>query len=1112
MSCQFDVIVIGSGIGGLTAALAAAQKGQSVLVLEAGKQFGGYLNPFQRGKFHFDPGLHYIGECGPEGRFTQLLEALGLEELEFNEVGLETGFDQYSFPGFSVTNTKGLDVFRDRVIEQFPAEKRGIQKFFRFIKKADVAMSVAMKLRGPLSFLKAARHLPFLLRWKDATLKDMLDAHFKDPNLKAVMAGPCGDIGLGPAKMHGFIHLGILLHYAGGAYFPVGGTARMRDVYITHLKSHGAVLKRFTTVDRIFTQQGRVTGIKTRNGEFYYGQSVISNIQADLTYKMLDNSLLPEALVEKCKNLEMSPGSVCVFLGVKNSCDLSQIGDKNIWHYSTVDIDGLYNEIFEGALPDGRSFFLSCPSNKDPGGDHAPEGYSVVEIVTLANQKPFQEWAGKPTMKRGQDYKDLKEQLADTLIEAAEQYIPGLKEAVVVKEVSTPNTNYAFVKAPEGNIYGPAQVVSQSGQSRFTVNTPVKGLFLCGASVMSAGILPCAASGFWAGKAAHRYLNTLRVKLPPFPDPSTRGRSFVSKLARHAAEKPDVAALWYKKDGAWVSISWEEYERQMRLVAGGLLALGLEPGNCVSIACGNRYEWVVAQMGIMAGGGVMSSLFLTSTAEQNAYILQHCQARFIFVEDREQYDKVMAQRANLPHLKKMILIEEIKDADPQFTMSWEALLQLGSETQPEHINAIMDALKPDDLAFLIYTSGTTGHPKAVMINHRNLDVMSKSLVRRFPISRYRVISFLPLSHIAEQSITNITHLEKGGEVFFCREMEKLKEYLVEVQPTILFAVPRVWEKVEAALKAKFAEMTGPGGRLLSKALKIEASAFQKELKTGARVGGSARVLANKLVIKGVRKKLGLNNLEVALSGAAPTSAETQHFFASIGVRLIEVYGMSETTGILTSTPPNHPKPGSIGVPVEGVEIKLAEDGEILCRGPATTSGYFNDPEQTAQLWRNGWLHTGDLGGYDDDGYLMITGRKKDLIITSGGKKVSPAPVEDMLNRLPWISQSMLVGEARPYLAAFIALNLKGAAHLADQAGLVYEAPQDLARNQKFRDLAQKEVDLWVNKHLARHETVKRLLLLAEPFRIENDEVTPTLKVKRNVVLQRYAQEIEALFP
>ncbi len=516
MSTHFDVIVIGSGIGGLTAALTCAREKRSVLVLEAGKQFGGYTNPFARKHFHFDPGIHYVGEAGPGGSFRHLLDKLGLEHATFTELDPD-GFDHYVFPGYSVKNCVGLDRFRDRLAADFPKERRGLDRFFQLLKDVDFTLKTAPRVRGARDALSLLVTAPKVVRWGRATLAELLDHHFEDPYLKAAVSGPCGDLGLPPSRVSAIMHMGVLTHYATGAYFPHGGSGALRDAFVDALAKEGAEMHRNARVERILTDGGRVTGVRVANGKTYTGDVVISNAQATTTYELLGEAHLGRRLKKKIAKTEHSYGSIVIFMGVDGDLDTSAIGSANVWSYGDVDIERMYSDAALGDFSTGGSFFLTVPTNKDPDGHLAPEGKQTVELVTLCESKPFARWFGDKTMKRGDEYEAFKEEIADHYLALAEQHLPGLRDHIVLKEVATPATNLSFTLSPEGNIYGPAHTPAQTPPFRFGARGPVDGLFLCGASVMSAGIVPCASSGRVAGKLALNHLAASRRSFASLP-------------------------------------------------------------------------------------------------------------------------------------------------------------------------------------------------------------------------------------------------------------------------------------------------------------------------------------------------------------------------------------------------------------------------------------------------------------------------------------------------------------------------------------------------------------------------------------------------------------------
>jgi len=504
---RFDVIVIGSGIGGLIAALTAATRGRSVLVLEAGKQFGGYLNPFKRRAFSFDPGLHYIGECGPGGHFSRLLASLGLEHaVRFHELSPE-GFDRLVFPGYEVAMPRGAERYHERLAHDFPHERRGLERFFDLLRRFRSGLAAMNKARGPLSLLKAAPHLPMFLQYGRATFGDLLDEMISDPLLKAVLAGQGGDIGLPPHKASAMISLGVLDHYLGsGAYYPVGGSRALRDALVDAITRKGGVLLRNHAVQRILLRGDRVHGVHCANGEEFLANTIISNADAAYTYReLVGTASLPRRLRDKTQKTRYSVGSICLFIGTDLDITRAGMSDANIWHYPSVDIDRAYEPIFRGELPPTDIFFLSSPSLKDPDANaHAPAGHHTLELVTLAPFAPFAKWAELKTKKRGEDYERFKQELLDRYLGCVEKYVPSIRDHLTVVEVGTPATNVTYAAAPRGAIYGPDHAPDQIGPFRYGVGGALEGLFFCGSSVLGAGIVPSAISGHMAAKAATR--------------------------------------------------------------------------------------------------------------------------------------------------------------------------------------------------------------------------------------------------------------------------------------------------------------------------------------------------------------------------------------------------------------------------------------------------------------------------------------------------------------------------------------------------------------------------------------------------------------------------------
>ena len=535
--------------------------------------------------------------------------------------------------------------------------------------------------------------------------------------------------------------------------------------------------------------------------------------------------------------------------------------------------------------------------------------------------------------------------------------------------------------------------------------------------------------------------------------------------------------------------SWAEAARLVRRTARALIALGVKPGDAVAIVGPNRPEWVLADLGAIAAGAVPAPIYPTLTAEQAGYIAAHSEAVVAVVGDQAQLRKLREKRP--PKLRWFVLLDvapsasswagdarfDVAPPDAADVLTWEQFLARAEAAPESAVDERLAALKPDGIATLIYTSGTTGPPKAVMLSHRSIYFAAQTAQRIGEVGPQDVlISYLPLSHVAEQMISIHGPTISGASVWFCDNLETLGPMLRAARPTIFFGVPRVWEKLQGRVEEGIAAASGLERRILGWARD----------KRGP--------VADKLVLRPLRKKLGLDRARFCVTGAARMSGATLAFFDSLGLPLLDMWGMSESTAMGTANLPAARKPGTVGKPGEGIEVRIAPDGEILTRGPHVFLGYYKDEIATREtLDEEGFLHTGDVGEIDNQGYLRITDRKKDLLITSGGKNVSPQNIEVQLGRIPGVAQAVVVGDARKYLAALI-------------------VPEALAKAADPEFVAQvgREIEK-VNGQLAQYETIKKFKVLQAQFTVDSGELTPTFKLKRKVVAQRYAKEIEELF-
>lgn len=592
--------------------------------------------------------------------------------------------------------------------------------------------------------------------------------------------------------------------------------------------------------------------------------------------------------------------------------------------------------------------------------------------------------------------------------------------------------------------------------------------------------------------------------------------TLVHQLADWAERQPSAPAM-YGRDAAGrrQTITWAEYWDQARAFAKAIIQAGHQVGDAVAIMGNNRPEWVIAQLGTMTAGGVPAPIYPTSTPEQIAHIFKNSGAKIAVVDQPEHLERLLdCERRGLIEPEVLVRMSE-GPAEGKVQRFPDFLASGRRAGGDDEVDSRMAGLGLNDTGLFIYTSGTTGVAKGAELTHGNLVSMGRMLEAHFPVLQqfsFKTVSYLPLSHIAEQIFTNFMHLARGGEVYFCEDMTKIKDALLEARPSLFVGVPRVWEKFEAALGARFAEATGVKAKLAGWARQTELQSFQAQVAKGQSVDGLARRMAQKLVISKVKAALGLDNVTMAASGAAPISRTTLEFFASLGIPIHEGYGMTETTGLVTASPYLRQRFGSVGKVLPGVELQIASDGEILARGENMTKGYFKMPEQTQELFdAEGWLHTGDLGRLDDEGFLWITGRKKDLLITAGGKNVAPSEMEQHLIAIPGVGQVVVVGDRKPYLSALFALDPEAVPRLCKEAGVEAAPVEKLAKNEAVRAYVERQIEVLCNQKVARYQTIKKFELLPTPFSVETGEMTPSMKVKRNVVNDKYADLIESMY-
>jgi long-chain acyl-CoA synthetase len=604
--------------------------------------------------------------------------------------------------------------------------------------------------------------------------------------------------------------------------------------------------------------------------------------------------------------------------------------------------------------------------------------------------------------------------------------------------------------------------------------------------------------------------------------------TIVGRFWERVGEHPDRVALRHKGDGGWKDVTWRKYGDHVERAAKGLLALGFSHSDKMSLLSHNRPEWFYADVACMSLGGTTAPIYVTNSADQVAYVIGHSESKVAVVEDSEQLEKVLKMRSELPKLEKVVVLDGYDgDADGDFAMTWDAFLAGGEGVDDAKFEAARGSVTPDDLATFVYTSGTTGPPKAVMLSHSNIWWTASHSEQQIPIAdaeRGRALSYLPLSHIAERMISHMLQIYYGTQTWFAGSIETLLDDLKECEPTYFFGVPRVWEKFYAGIQAKMAQ-ADPDDRktkLAKKAIELGRKVTEAEQEavrrggkmTDAKVPLGTRLqhaLLDKLVLHKVRSAIGLGQCELSLSAAAPINSELLWFFHAIGLKIAEGYGQSEDTGPTTWNPPDAILIGTVGPALPGMEVKLAEDGEILARGGNVTKGYYKNEEATAELLDgDGWMHSGDVGQLDDNGYLTITDRKKDLIITAGGKNIAPQEIENKIKFNDLISQVVVIGDRRPFLTALITLDEEKAPAWAKANGVDASDLAGIAGDERTLKEIEGAINE-VNNSLARVEGVKKFRVLDRDFLEEENEITPTLKVKRKQIGENYNEHIEEMY-
>ncbi|MFI5000135.1 MAG: AMP-dependent synthetase/ligase [Reyranellales bacterium] len=596
------------------------------------------------------------------------------------------------------------------------------------------------------------------------------------------------------------------------------------------------------------------------------------------------------------------------------------------------------------------------------------------------------------------------------------------------------------------------------------------------------------------------------------------GCDTISKLFwRQAKARSSRTAFREKRLGIWRATSWHDYGERAKWTGMGLVSLGLERGDVVSILAETIPEWLYADMGTMGAGGVSNGIYATDSAKQVDYILNDSRSRFLFVENDEQLDKFLEVRDRCPSVAKVFIfdMEGLSDfSDPQI-MPFDKLLDLGRAYDARHPgrwDELVAASKAEELALLVYTSGTTGPAKGAMLSHRNVIFQLSNADAFIPMGTDdEQLAFLPLCHIAERTFTSFLPLRSGAIANFAESIETVAENVREVAPTTFFAVPRIWERFYSSIAIRMKEATWIGRTVYGWALGVGLEVADQRLQGRTPSAGLMLLyrIADFAVLDNIKRAIGMHRIKYAGTGAAPIAPDLIKWYRALGIDMRELYGQTENCGLATGMP-NRIKLGTVGVAAPRTELAISPEGEILLKGPHVFMGYLNQPDKTAETLRDGWLHTGDVGYVDNEGYVKITDRMKDIIITAGGKNITPSEIENQLKFSPYISDAVVIGDRRKYLSCLVMIDYDNVSKYAQDQNVPFTDFASLCRTAEVRDLIWDEIER-VNRNFARVETIKKFRMIEQQLTAEDDEVTPTLKLKRKFVNDKYKAMIESMY-